>query len=308
MNLTVRPSSFIFEPPHAFFVMSTAHHQPLFGCPTFAERISLEHQKTELGKRKREEDHRVRESKRAIERLRPRIASLDKQIKPLADQVSVHQYPSLQQRRSASLLPHPLYTAYCQLSHIESSVYKFMRTSIRGSEQHALGYELRSQASEGDDGHQADKDEYEAHPLSLDVEIFANLTDTEPLVTLSLSYLPRLHLVQAEASKDELGILLVDLCDEGDKGAGNPYTGTALSRPEFVFSLQRRARPYVWAQKLCGLKYVPLQRTSAQKLVSVEKGVQHAHGAEIVKALAARVRSHNKLRCVFCNRSRSLTI
>lgn len=280
-------------------------------------RQSLEQRTEHLKKRKREESERKLENKRYVERMKPRIESVKQSIKQLAEQLHVAHYPSLQQRRLATLLPDPLYTAYCQLSHLESTFFKPMRTTIVGSEDEAREFVIPSTRTkqgaqqhedehphhtnaeqEGRDGNAEHEDVYHQHPLSLKLEILANAADAKPLVSLSLTYLPRLHLVVADADGDDLGILLVDLCSEGDKGAGSPYPGTALNRPEFVFSLQRKARPYVWAQQLCGLMYLPMQRTPQHSApgLSIENGVRHAHGASVVKALFDRVRAHKQLR------------
>lgn len=217
-----------------------------------AGRKEMEEKRDQSKQKKKELKDQKADISKKQEEFKPFLQQLKTSSQQLAEKMGGVRFGmGWSDRVQAMQLPDPLQIAHKQFYHIEKDFYIPIAVSIQGSEEEAKSFNPDSEINP-----------YQPHPLSLQVKFKASpdkgyatsRREGEEVFTLYLRYLPQLNVVEAEAEPDENGNLLIDLLIIGDKGSDDPSLANRMRYgPRFTYDVNRKARPFLWAQWLCGL-------------------------------------------------------
>lgn len=259
------------------------------------QRQALVQQQEELRGRKQAMLEGLHGRRKVLAGLMGQLKSLASAAQPISASLEIQGQRLSQMDPSVELLPLPLYIIFSQAIAAQQAFGLPVTATVSGSlseaQRYAAGEALEAvkalqgdKGAEGEEGgahegagskrqrtgsagssrshapaQQAARDVYQAHPLSVQLQL---LQDKAPLVAVQFNYLPALKLVTARATSAADTAVLASLYP-GDTGVDTPNSANRLLEDAgFKYSVTREDRPYRWAQHLGGMDFLPDVPTS----------------------------------------------
>lgn len=309
-----------------------------------------------LEQRKRNLLEKIANRKKFLSSLPSHLKALKKASMPVQQQLGVLHTKKSKQHHMAELLPPPLYVIYTQFLAQKEAFGEHIDLDIVGSVKEAqafaqklankdTGISANSETSkleddvpdEEDDGQRRRKrpkkalgkeslDQsgiYQCHPLLVILHIYDDeVSDSKPakLVTLKFEYLLKLNVVCVGVEGSHAGPESNILCNmfPDDTGLELPHQSSKLVAGDTVaFDEKRITRPYIWAQHLAGIDFLPevsplltsgeSESSAEVKSSAVISGLSVYRQQNRVRTVVQRIRSREKAQQVLAEQLDSLT-
>ncbi|KAI0495553.1 hypothetical protein KFK09_021854 [Dendrobium nobile] len=278
--------------------------------------------------------------KKFLSSLPSHLKSLKKATLPVQQQLGILHSKKLKQHYAAELLPPPLYIVYSQLLAQKEAFGEKIEMEITGSVKDAQTFSQRQASREtgtstnmesirlDDDAPDEEEDVqrrrkrlkknlpkengdqggiHQTHPLKVFVHIFDD--DLQPkspkLMSLKFEYLIKLNVVCVGVEDPEQASDENILCNlfPNDTGTELPHQTAKLYAGDFVAFGDKSTRPYMWAQHLAGMDFLPevppLQQHSENlkteaRSANVSSGLYLYRRENRVQTVLQRIRSRKK--------------
>ncbi|KAH0453510.1 hypothetical protein IEQ34_017834 [Dendrobium chrysotoxum] len=307
---------------------------------SFLKRKELCKLREKLEQHKKSLVETIASRKKFLSSLPSHLKSLKKATLPVQQQLGILHSKKLKQHYAAELLPPPLYIVYSQLLAQKEAFGEKIEMEITGSVKDAQTFSQRQASRENgtstnmesirleDDAPDEEEDVQrrrkrlkknlpkengdqggiqQTHPLKVLVHIFDDDLQPKPpkLMSLKFEYLIKLNVVCVGVEDPEQVSDENILCNlfPNDTGTELPHQTAKLYAGDFVVFGDKSTRPYMWAQHLAGMDFLPevppLQQHSENlktevRSANVSSGLSLYRRENRVQTVLQRIRSRKK--------------
>lgn len=274
----------------------------------------------------------IREKEDKLEQLAPQLTSVLEAAKPVQTYLSLPREDHREQSELSRLLPDSLFFLYTQANAYSQASDVMLEVSVEGGEEEAMVLREEEQkkcfypAPDKNDASTSDCDEemeveeqqmkvssktiklLKKHPLHVKIVVKTELGHS---LSCRFYFLLVLGIITVETQVDFKDVkknrraldsdnILANLYEKGDNGEESPNPSNQFQlRAEglsesFVGQVGSSGRPYMWAQRMAGMDFLPVVRQNCEV---VEEGVKMAkdHGMEHMQMEDMVKRIRNRL-------------
>jgi len=269
----------------------------------------------------------IREKEDKLEQLAPQLTSVLEAAKPVQSYLSLPVEDNRDQSELSRLLPDSLYFLYTQANAYSQASDDMLEVSVEGGEEEAMVlreeeqkkcfYPTKTEASASDSDEEMEVDDLKVssktvkllkkHPLHVKIIVKTELGHS---LSCRFYFLLVLGIITVETQVDfkdrkknkslDSENILANLYEKGDSGEESPNPSNQFQlRAEglsesFVGYVANTGRPYMWAQRMAGMDFLPVVHQNSDigeegvKIVA-EHGMEHMQMEDMVKRIRNRI-------------------